>query len=678
MEKPPPPPTAASAESNVLRRRESMDRRKAELLLEARSSRLRWIRGESSASSPRSRPGEGASVLDELAASSPLPCATEVIRSMLSPGVDGRTKATSRAGGKRLDDEIASEVERVMASDGLAWESVLGPGRPAPGRDGTSGPGEESTGGSSPEEDGIPDARLYESLLDALCTPPAADVVLSMEKFCETIRGAADVMSKPDDDGTHHGAGHGESLAKAVRGFVSKTCREIEEHDAFASLLANTENEEARGQPPSADGGDTRERLSACLESFVYSKVRPDVRRVLSNEITGDRHGNDRQHSEDTVGSAGSAATISATRTIAEREGLLDEKMRCLQFVGPAHLEISCLRRKELDGHSDGDGTEGSQSHSDIDLSYTVSKLRSLSPGASPRGLLRTILQAHRGVSASLTQSAGGTTASVGADDVLPALILAVLRARPSDLLLTLRFVEVFAPQSLLRGEAGYAYTNLCGAAHFVERLDVEGHMAEVIGLEEEEGDGRRRSVLSIDPGEFRRGLEGCRRLMKDEEEARLAGGIEAGVEDDGMCAADDDGDIRRPLPAPVRISPVDVRNAREAGETVDHDWALRRQAAAGPLPAARPGVASPSKHAPAYDDPPPLPPGFTREYSYLAADPGHVTLADLPGLLDEYRMLVRATETLLAERSSRMDGEVRRETLAERKRLERDLAGVA
>jgi len=690
MEK--PTASAASIESNVTRRRESMDRRKAELLAEARSSRLRWIRGESASSSSSRRTGrtprEGASVLDELAASSSLPCAPGLIRSMLSSGVDGRRAHASEA---RLEDEIRSNVERVMADGGLSWESVLGPGRSAAGP--ASGPGGE--GPDDQGEDSVPDARLYESLLDALCTPPAADVVLSTEKFCETIRGAADVMSKPTGDGdgdggkgSHHSSSHGESLAKAVRGFVSKTFREIEEHDGFASLLTSDDGEESNGQPAAADGAASiKERLSACLESFVYSKVRPDIRRVLSNEITGGHnHGNERQHSDATVGSAGSAATISATKTIAEREELLNEKMQCLQFVGPAHLEISCLRRRGHDGRAD-DGTEGSQespSHSDIDLSYAVAKLRSLSPASSPRSLLRTILQAHRGISASLLKSTGDTAASaVGADDVLPTLILAVLRARPPDLLMTLRFVEVFAPSALLRGEAGYAYTNLCGAVHFVERLDVEGHMAEVIAIDDDEGGiGRRRSVLSIDPGEFRRGLEGCRRKMKDEEEARLAVEREAGDDDDGTRAVEEYEEGLPTRSAPVRISPVDVRNAREAGETVDLDWAMRRQAAraaAGPLPIppARRDVSSPSKLA-SDDGPPPLPADFSREYNYLTADPGHVTLADLPGLLDEYRMLVRATETLLAERTSWRNGEARRERRVERERLERDLAGMA
>ena len=683
-----PPPSAASIESNVARRRESMDRRKAELLAEARSSRLRWIRGESaSSSSSRRKPRDGASVLDELAASSSLPCASGLIRSMLSSGVDGRKTYTSET---KLDDEIRSNVERVMVDSGLSWESVLGPDRSAAAVQQADGSASatEGNGMGDPEEDLVPDARLYESLLDALCTPPAADVVLSTEMFCETIRGAADVMSKPtDEDGdggksSHHSSSHGESLAKAVRGFVSKTYREIEEHEAFASLLKTDDD----GQPPAVDDtASIKERLSACLESFVYSKVRPDIRRVLSNEITGSHnHGIERQLSENTIGSAGSAATISATKTIAEREELLNEKMQCLQFVGPAHLEISCLKRKEHDGQADG-GAEGSQdapSHSDIDLSYTVAKLRSLSPVSSPRSLLRTILQAHRGISTSLSKSTVDTTVStVGADDVLPTLILAVLRARPSDLLMTLRFIEVFASSALLRGEAGYAYTNLCGAVHFVERLDVEGHMAEVIALDDDEGgSGRRRSVLSIDPGEFRRGLEGCRRKMKDEEEARLAGAgdREAGVDADGACAVEEHEDRLPSLSAPVRISPVDVRNARKAGETVDLDWAIRKQAAqagADPLPIDRRDVTSPSKVALDGD---PLPPGFSREYSYLTADPGLVTLADLPGLLDEYRMLVRATETLLAERSSWKNGEARRETRLERERLERDLAGMA
>jgi hypothetical protein len=50
---------------------------------------------------------------------------------------------------------------------------------------------------------------------------------------------------------------------------------------------------------------------------------------------------------------------------------------------------------------------------------------------------------------------------------------------------------------------------------------------------------------------------------------------------------------------------------------------------------------------------PPPLPEGFKRSYRFLATEPDDIRMSDVPSLLEEYRILVRATESLLAERQS-------------------------
>ena len=73
----------------------------------------------------------------------------------------------------------------------------------------------------------------------------------------------------------------------------------------------------------------------------------------------------------------------------------------------------------------------------------------------------------------------------------------------------------------------------------------------------------------------------------------------------------------------------------------------------------------------------PPLSPHFNRSYSYLSIRPDDIRMSDLPMLLQEYRMLVHATESLLNERSTWREGERRRQMQLTRSSLEKDFNDV-
>ena len=502
---------------------------------------------------------------------------------------------------------------------------------------------------------------------------------MSMQKFCGTIFEAANVMvaslqdadnidgagnnnvvveGGPSDTSTEHGA----SLAKAVRGFINKTLREMEEHDAFRDYLHPNEK---GGDNENIDAGDDdaaavvaankKEQLLASLEKFVYAKCRGDIDMVLSAGKVDE-----------------ATSTSKEKKTVKEMESELQNKMQSLQFVTPAHLEIECLKSTSSQGE-------------DIDLSYSIRKLRSIGTQYSPRQILQSILAAHRGVTAALKNAChvGESNANPrppGADDVLPTLILATLRAHPPHLPTTLRFVEQFAPPPLLKGEAGYAYTNLCGALQFIRELDVDGHLAEVTL-------GGKGEVLAIGPEEFKAGLEGCRRRMKEQEEERLRrqdGGDGDGYIDD-MNAYEECCAENTTTQLNVKITARQVREARSHGETVDLDWAMQRQNESLWEEGRVASIAQPRGKEEARQQPegnippeePPLPSHFSRSYSFLTTRPENVGIRDLPKLLKEYKMLVQATEKLLNERTVWRENECKRQLKLEREQLEREFVNV-
>ncbi|KAL7549313.1 hypothetical protein ACHAWF_017667 [Thalassiosira exigua] len=687
----PPSSSSASSAADVdariaVRASRASDRRR-ELLLEARADRIAWIRGDGRARRSGSEVpeaavggggggGGGRTLLGSLRACRPggsLPAAPRAISAMVG-------------GGGRRADEV---LRRLLEREGLSWDAVAS----SPREDGR-GSARESTSGSTPPSERrpeassssangidpplVPDPVRYAAFLDVLCDPPAADLVASIKKFCKTIEEASGVMvssleeeekelSKESSSNEAHqqlkkadstitatstssskaSSGHAASLAKAVKGFLKKTAREAEEREEFRDFLGAGSGS-GEGGDAAGPSADAKEQLGACLEAFAYGKIRRSVDAVLEAERIPDADG---------------------TKAAEERDRELHLKMRSLQFATPAHLEIGCLTSRGIE---------------DADLSNAVERLRSVERADSPRQMLRSILGAHRAVVAALNAAAevGGGGDPPGADDVLPALILALLRAAPPGLPSALRLVETFAhPSSIRGGEGGYALANLCGALQFVRELDVEGHLAEVTlgGM----GEG---AVLHLSPEDFRKALEGRRRRMREEEEEekreeeeRMTA-MRMEVDGSGVHPLDAEGDgvrcdVVQERPVEVRIAARRVREARLNGEAVDLAWALRVPDDF-PLAGAK-GSASDPLAATLPPEDPPLPPGFARSYRYLSVRPESVGVRDVPRLLNEYRSLVRATEALLAERTEAREAERRRRRREERARLEGACADV-
>lgn len=372
---------------------------------------------------------------------------------------------------------------------------------------------------------------------------------------------------------------------------------------ALKSYVSSTVGSTLKSHPAWRDMDLTQVKRS--LESFMYGQAQPILDRL---EWTG---------------------LFSMT------EGEWMERLTQLQFVQPSHLEIQCLN-------------ETTSSSFDELLQDPVTAILSIDQYYSPYEKLQRILLVYQGVNAALSEALNDHQKNPSserklpsADDVLPTIILTVLRAKPHRLLRNLQMIEVFAPQEYLRGEAGYAYTNLYGAVQFLQDLNMD-----------------QPESLSISPEDFRKGLEES--VAKTQE--RLSIGRTGSKDGTG-----DDVDEEA---ISTDISVLAVRQARLRGETVDLEWAIKHQ------------KEHPEKYGlngsnNATEPTAPLPEGFTRSYAFLSATPHDIRLSDLPKLLSEYKMMVHVTEQLLGERGARMAMEKKKKEIEKSRQLDDSFFGV-
>ncbi|CAJ1916223.1 unnamed protein product [Cylindrotheca closterium] len=299
------------------------------------------------------------------------------------------------------------------------------------------------------------------------------------------------------------------------------------------------------------------------------------------------------------------------------------DRLEKLQFLTASHLEIKCLEDPNL--------------KMDEILKGPIEAMLAIDRYFSPFEKLQCVLAVYKGVNESLTealnQSQGDEKTLPSADDVLPTIILTVLKAKPSKMFRSLQFIDTFATSENMRGEAGYAYTNLYGAVQFLHDLDMD------------------KPNFSISTEDFRKGIDESMSKMKQKT-------VES--KEEKISAADSE-------PSVVEISVQDVRNSRQNGDEIDLVWALERQQqhlAAKALKEDDDG-ASPFSVS--------LPSGFNRTYSFLGTKPEDIRISDLPHLLQEYKMLAHVTEELLGERAALLAAD-KKKRVAQRKNNVEDI----
>lgn len=367
-----------------------------------------------------------------------------------------------------------------------------------------------------------------------------------------------------------------EEMASSLQSYLTATFDSLKSHAAWKNSTV--------------DNG-----VKHALESFMYGQCRAKIQQSLTNQAKQD-------------------------------EEFLD-RLQSLQFVSPTHLEVACL----------------AELNADKLLKEAMDALLSVDSFHAPYEKVQRVLKVYHTVNSALSEALnkdGGSTFVASADDVLPTLILTILRSKPPHIVSNLRMIEVFCPSEYLRGEAGYAYTNLYGAFQFLRDMNLDNPES-----------------LSIEADDFRR----CLKQSRVSAEAHLAkvadeNGPEETKKEDSMVF-------------PIEIPVSAVRAARLRGETVDLQWAKAWQEEHGARESDSP-LETTTRPESADGLPDSLPPGFSRSYSYMVTRPEDIRVTDLPQLLSEYKMLVHATEQLLGERTARLAAERKQKFAATRSAL--------
>ena len=464
--------------------------------------------------------------------------------------------------------------------------------------------------------------EAYQALLQKLQGAEAAALVNGMRNYLRKLSTMLSSSDRKVDPAT---------TAKAFHSYIDSTFDSID-HLPESSSSSSSSTTTAGG------GNVSREDMKAALESFLY----------------GQAHG----------------ALWSCTVQPTKDQDCLD-RCQSLAFLEPKHLDVACLQEEG-----------GESSVPDEKSALPTAALLSMEAYYSPYEKLQRILATYREVNVTLQRALNANNSDnnkkeqklPSADDVLPTLILTVLRAQPTSIVSDLQFIETFATSEHLRGEAGYAFTNLYGAVQFLLDLPMD----------------EPSSNLSIDPAEYRKGLEECRSKMMTKQQELLGdvdvdaalnrvGGIgshELEQQQEGAVVGDAESGVAVP-PAPVggvSIPVNEVRAARLRGEVLDLDWARQHSDWDPSLEVTNSMTAGPTGESSGEDENLRLPSGFSRTYSFLATQPDDVRLVDLPQLLDEYKMLARTVEVLLAERASKASQE-RKERMRSTERTLRENA---
>jgi len=138
-----------------------------------------------------------------------------------------------------------------------------------------------------------------------------------------------------------------------------------------------------------------------------------------------------------------------------ERDKNMSDLFEIYKFIQPCHLEISESLLKE-----------GA-------LEYANHHINKIVTYKTPRDKLVSIINCCKFISSMVSHGEDNEERPTGADDFLPCLIYAILKAKPRNSYADINFIRDFRCPDRLRGLEEYYYTAYESAIQFIEDLDV-------------------------------------------------------------------------------------------------------------------------------------------------------------------------------------------------------------
>ena len=514
--------------------------------------------------------------------------------------------------------------------------------------------------------------RIYYTMLRALCTPECSEMVQSMRNFVrnfERIVCSALVVTTIPTTKKQKQQPQQQPQQQPDETMI-RLVISIKRYLATLRIMVEKRNIKNRSNQLQQQQQHKLLQLSSwdtgLLESFLYRKCLKSIYDLLLFKPPLSPKSKKKKY----IGEGKTHIVVDNVdnndKGLWAREMRWKERMDLLRFVTPTHLGLGIgLRTTTLttattdtidNNINNNDHDNDNESNSDEIkqweniLSKAIQSIQYIHNQCSPRRMIQCILDVHRGVSEALlllaakvsndegrkqpqqqTQQpqqrsprpSSSLSPSIGADDVLPALIFSLIRAKPGHILSDLRFVELFGTGmktstvsrggsdgdggynnsgngTILGGEAGYAFTNLCGAIQFVEGLRLD--MAETNGFGSrvitDDGNGESLpesmiSQLSISAKDWKEGLEKCRLEVTESRRCMEVAKVTVAIKTDssdgtdrvvvnslGRCHVNEVATTTMITPnftipeIPVR----EIRAARLSGQEINIEWVKRWQ----------------------------------------------------------------------------------------------------
>lgn len=143
------------------------------------------------------------------------------------------------------------------------------------------------------------------------------------------------------------------------------------------------------------------------------------------------------------------------------------QRLQALDFLTPEHLDIKSLKTRSVGNEK----AEGEANEWESFFSVPVSRLRDLEACRTPVDMIACLKTVTVSIAAAL-KAALGDGGDPGADELLPMMILALVRVKPKKMHSVISYVNNYTSELKMDSESGYLITQLMSAVQFLSELD--------------------------------------------------------------------------------------------------------------------------------------------------------------------------------------------------------------